>query len=207
MRNCAMTPDEKHPYHHGDLRAALLAAAEAELAEKGVEGFTLRGCAKRAGVSHAAPAHHFRDADALLTALAAIGSQRLTDSMLARHAAAPDTPMDQYIASGIGYVDFALSNRALFKLMFGSDRPDFSDPQLSECASEAFGVLIGDVAALRRDDPMASPAGRLEVASSWAMVHGLASLLISGALSIIQKDFENDRDGVLRELISRVAPR
>ena len=56
---------QAHPYHHGDLRNALVAAAEAELAEHGIEGFTLRGCAKRAGVSHAAPAHHFGDAAGL----------------------------------------------------------------------------------------------------------------------------------------------
>ena len=63
-------------YHHGDLRKALLVAAEAELVEKGLEGFTLRCCAKRAGVSHAAPAHHFKDANALLTALATEGYER-----------------------------------------------------------------------------------------------------------------------------------
>ena len=61
-------------YHHGDLRAALLAAAEAELAERGVEAFSLRQVAKRAGVSHAAPAHHFGDAQGLLTALAAVSA-------------------------------------------------------------------------------------------------------------------------------------
>ena len=71
----------RHAYHHGDLRKALLDAAEAELAEKGVEGFTLRGCAKRAGVSHAAPAHHFKDANALLTALAARRRTPSRDSM------------------------------------------------------------------------------------------------------------------------------
>ena len=60
-------------YHHGDLRAALIAAAEEELAENGVDGFTLRGCARRAGVSHAAPAHHFKDVRALFTALATVG--------------------------------------------------------------------------------------------------------------------------------------
>ena len=66
-------------YHHGDLRAALIAAAEEELAENGVDGFTLRGCARRAGVSHAAPAHHFKDVRALFTALATIGLRRLAD--------------------------------------------------------------------------------------------------------------------------------
>src|SRR5262245_3431916 len=66
-------------YHHGDLRAALLKAAEAELAENGIEGFTLRGCARRAGVSHAAPAHHFKDVRAILTELAADGFEKLAE--------------------------------------------------------------------------------------------------------------------------------
>ena len=73
-----MNSDAPHklPYHHGDLAAALLAAAEAELAEKGVEAFSLRSVAKRAGVSHAAPAHHFGDATGVLTALATEGFRR-----------------------------------------------------------------------------------------------------------------------------------
>ena len=69
-----MAQDPLQPqYHHGDLRAALLRAAEAELNEAGIEAFSLRRVAKRAGVSHAAPAHHFRDVRGLLTALSAEG--------------------------------------------------------------------------------------------------------------------------------------
>src|SRR5688572_25193146 len=71
---------ERDGYHHGDLRAALISAAEEELVEKGVDGFTLRGCARRAGVSHAAPAHHFKDVRALFTALATIGLRRLAET-------------------------------------------------------------------------------------------------------------------------------
>ena len=63
-------------YHHGDLAAALLVAGEAELVDKGIESFSLRGVAKRAGVSHAAPAHHFGDANGLLNAIAARGFER-----------------------------------------------------------------------------------------------------------------------------------
>ena len=80
------------PYHHGALRAALLAAAEAELAETGIERFSLRSVAKRAGVSHAAPAHHFGDTGGLLTALAAEGFTRFLATQHAREAAAPQVP-------------------------------------------------------------------------------------------------------------------
>src|SRR4051794_796732 len=104
-------------YHHGDLRKALLIAAEADLAEKGLEGFTLRGCARRAGVSHAAPAHHFKDTGALLTALAADGYERFTAAMQKRQAA-ETTARARLIGAGLGYLDFALANPALFRLMF-----------------------------------------------------------------------------------------
>ncbi|MEO0497745.1 MAG: helix-turn-helix domain-containing protein, partial [Pseudomonadota bacterium] len=67
---------KRGPYHHGDLREALLTAAEVELTDRGIEGLSLRGVAKRAGVSHAAPAHHFGDKAGLLTALTTIGFQR-----------------------------------------------------------------------------------------------------------------------------------
>ncbi len=105
------------PYHHGDLRAALLAAGEAELTEKGVEGFSLRAVAKRAGVSHAAPAHHFGDVGGLLTALAAEGFRRFQATLDAREAGIGD-PRERAVAAGLGYMEFAMARPALFRLVF-----------------------------------------------------------------------------------------
>ncbi len=103
-------------YHHGDLRAVLLEAGEAELAERGIEGFSLRGVAKRAGVSHAAPAHHFHDANGLLTALAAEGFRRFVDKQKARQqVAARPIALSQLVAAGMGYIDFAMAHPALFR--------------------------------------------------------------------------------------------
>src|SRR5687768_5541186 len=82
---------ERRAYHHGDLQAALIAAAEDVLAEKGVSGFSLREAARRAGVSPAAPAHHFKDARGLLTAVAARGFQRLTETLIQAADAAPQS--------------------------------------------------------------------------------------------------------------------
>ena len=197
---------ERHAYHHGDLRKALLEAAEAELAEKGVEGFTLRGCAKRAGVSHAAPAHHFRDANALLTALAAVAAQRLYDSMERRHALAEKTPRAQFIASGVGYVEFALANPALFRLMFSSDRPDATDENLHKQASAAFMVLVDDVTALTGGNPMASDAGQLTIAAAWSLVHGIANLLIANRIGFLRPMLERDFEATIIGLIERIAP-
>jgi AcrR family transcriptional regulator len=196
----------RHAYHHGDLRKALIEAAEAELAEKGVEGFTLRGCAKRAGVSHAAPAHHFKDANALLTALAAVAAQRLCESMQDRHARVEKTPRAQLIASGVGYVEFALANPALFRLLFGSDRPNASDESLHKQSSVAFMVLVNDVSALTGNDPMASDTGRLTIAAAWSLVHGIANLLIHGRIDFLRPMLQRDFEATMIGLIGRIVP-
>ncbi|MCV0393830.1 MAG: TetR/AcrR family transcriptional regulator [Rhizobiaceae bacterium] len=193
-------------YHHGDLRKALLAAAEAELAEKGVEGFTLRGVAKRAGVSHAAPAHHFKDTRALLTALAAEGFARLGALSAERVGNAGTDPKDRLIASGLGYIEFASANPALFKLMFGSDRPVAADEALHEKASGAFTILIEAVGDLTGAPPFDSEAGIRHVAAAWAIVHGLAHLLIADKMSFLEPMLERDREAVLAGILERITP-
>lgn len=172
-------------YHHGDLRAALLLAAEAELAERGVEGFTLRGCARRAGVSHAAPAHHFGDGGGLLTALAAEGFARFTAALEARLAARGAQGRTALEAAGLGYLDFARANEGLFRLMFASSRPEFADARLHREAEAAFALLVRTVEEERGAPPFADPAGPADVAATWAIAHGLADLLLSGRLRFL----------------------
>jgi AcrR family transcriptional regulator len=196
----------KTPYHHGDLRQALLVAAEAELVEKGVEGFKLRGVAKRAGVSHAAPAHHFKDTAAMLTALAAVTAERLLATIRARQAGAEPTPRARFLAAGSGYVAFALENPALFKLMFGSERPDSDDPDLVQHADAAFENLVECISGVRGSDPRWSDAGRLDIAATWSMVHGVAHLLIAGRMRFLRPMLEADMDGTLAALIGRALP-
>ena len=196
----------QQPYHHGDLHNALMAAAEAELIDKGVEGFTLRGCAKRAGVSHAAPAHHFGDAPGLLTALAADGFRRFVAALQRRRAAAPNDPKAQLAASGLAYVDFATANPALFRLMFSSQRPDFSDAALQEAASAAFDDLVLCVAAIRGRDPRADKAAMVDVLAAWATVHGLADLVMSERAAAFQRMPADERDRALEDIIRRAVP-
>jgi AcrR family transcriptional regulator len=198
----------KDGYHHGDLREALLAAAEEELDEKGVEGFTLRGCAKRAGVSHAAPAHHFKDADGLLTALAAVGFARFTAAMTARQSAAPAEPRERLIALGLGYIDFAISEPALFRLMFASGRPDFDDPELQQIAMNSLGQLMQGVGAVRGSADPGDKAAMLDVAAAWSMVHGIADLALSGRMKFMDEPgLAADPDATYRNLIERILPR
>jgi AcrR family transcriptional regulator len=190
---------DARPYHHGDLRAALLAAAEAELAERGIEAFSLRQVARRAGVSHAAPAHHFGDAGGLLTALAAEGYQQFLAAQARREATAAPDARAQLVAAGLGYVDFALTRPALFRLMFGSSRPDFDDPGLNQAASAAYTHLA---------DQVHRAGGRsvTEEAAVWALAHGLADLLAAGRLKTIAAFEQPARDAAIAAIITRALP-
>jgi AcrR family transcriptional regulator len=170
-------------YHHGDLAVALVDAAEAVLTERGVEGFTLRECARRAGVSHAAPAHHFKDAKGLLTEVAAVGFERLTHAEQEGRDAEND-PKNRLLGTGIGYVRFALSHPAQFQLMFQKGLIDQSSQRFLAASSAAFRVFIENYSAVygvtfapempKDSDP--------SVLREWALVHGFATLAVQGQL-------------------------
>jgi AcrR family transcriptional regulator len=193
-------PAEKPRYHHGDLHQALLAAAEAELAETGLEAFSLRQVARRAGVSHAAPAHHFGDVGGLLTALAAEGFRQFIAAMQGQQAAAPPDPRAQIVAAGQGYIAFAAERPALFRLIFSSGRPDFAAPDLATASSQAFQHLSRLVGAVTgAEDPV-------DIAAVWAMAHGLADLMAAGRLRLIQQLAPADRDRAFATILARSIP-
>jgi AcrR family transcriptional regulator len=168
-------------YHHGDLRSALIAAGRELLAENGPRGFTLRECARRAGVSHAAPAHHFPTAGDLLAEIAATGFDDLTTSMRRFAAEVPlGDEAGHLVALGRGYVAFALTNRAVFQLMFRCDAFSFQNERFATAAGTAFGCLGEAVNALL---PNATPSERgLLLDRSWSVVHGFATLVIEGQI-------------------------
>ena len=207
-----MMKNETRSYHHGDLAAALVEAAEEELIEKGIEGFSLRGVAKRAGVSHAAPAHHFKDVQGLLTALAARGFERFVQRQGDfRRRAEKDSP-SQLIASGVGYVVFAMENPALFRLMFGSNRTNFEDEHLELAASRAYDDLVSHVARAhgleqsRGDGRKTAEDSALmqAVAATWAVAHGLADLLVAGRMKSIAELTDKKRQSVIADILRRV---
>ena len=203
-----MAPDSisaEKSYHHGDLRRALLDAAEAELAEKGPDGFSLRSVARRAGVSHAAPAYHFADIDALLKGLAQVGFDRLTRSMRDEQALAGRDPVGQFIASGIGYVNFALANPALFHLMFGARMAGDVPADTVRAGDAAFSVLLNAVSRLHGPEALKSEAGWIEVTASWSMVHGFAHLVIGGKMRWLSDLPQDRRRDVLAECLKRIA--
>ncbi|NUT48881.1 MAG: TetR/AcrR family transcriptional regulator [Saccharothrix sp.] len=161
--------DRRRPYHHGDLRRALLDAAVDVIAEHGPAGVGLRDLARRVGVSHAGPVHHFKDKAGLLTALAAEGFALLADELEAVGAAGGD-----FVEVGTAYVRFAVEHRAHFEVMFRPDLYREDDADLTRARDRAGAVLEGGVA--DRSDP--------EVASvaAWSIVHGFATLWNAGAL-------------------------
>jgi AcrR family transcriptional regulator len=161
-------------YHHGDLRDALVRAARTILERQGLAALSLRGAARAAGVSPAAPYHHFPDKQALLDAVAAQGFDALTSAMEKRMAKQTD-PAARLDASGIGYVTFALENPALFRLMFGSGGQELSaSARLRDARDRAYGVLQAAVAATSADGAV-DPFVCLRL---WALVHGIATLIL-----------------------------
>jgi AcrR family transcriptional regulator len=168
-------------YHHGSLREALMRAAERVLERDGVQGLTLRAAAREAGVSHAAPKHHFGDLAGLLSELAIVGFGRLSDFMSAG-LSADMAARDRLDAIGRGYVAFAKAHPALFLMMFRSERLDMARPKLRAAARAGLEVLasaLGPTGSPPSEDELTlAQAGR--VARAWSIVHGFSMLLIDG---------------------------
>lgn len=169
-----MTKDTKH--HHGDLRRALIEAGIAILETDGLAGLSLRKCAARAGVSHAAPAHHFDGLHGLRSAIAAQGFARFEARMRAHADAAPDTPHDQLKAIMRGYIAFAQAEPALFDLIFSFRS---SPPAAREMNQQVEGsyLLLREKCA-----PFQTPDADIKVLETqiWSLVHGYAQLRLTG---------------------------
>jgi AcrR family transcriptional regulator len=174
-RRAAPQPDR---YHHGALHAALIDATEAILREGGIEAFTLREAARRAGVSHAAPAHHFGDARGLLSACAAAGFDRLADAMQRGVDRAGDDAVDRLRAVGQAYIDFALRNRALFQLMFRRDRLNPDDAELKRAGKRTGDALREVIGALMQAKNMPADERGRRILLAWSLVHGYATLVL-----------------------------
>lgn len=180
-----MARPKAQPYHHGQLREALALSGRALLEEKGIRGFTLRECARRAGVSHAAPAYHFASIDDLLAALAVQGFHELAAAMTAEAAradgeAAEGGGASQLVAQGVGYMAFAAGNPALFQLMFSREANRLETPALA-AAAEAVRNL--HAAAVEAAIPHASGEIKQRMADfAGASVHGFISLLLDGQI-------------------------
>jgi AcrR family transcriptional regulator len=177
----------ERPYHHGDLRRAVVKAALEILRETQSLEFSLRELARRAGVSHNAPYKHFADKRELLAAVSAAGFEMLAKRMTSEIAGL-SRPREQLFAMLRAYIDHGVENPALYSLMFGSylSGPGRSRPaiELAE-AEKAKSLLAGVIIAggLGRTIPDA-PRNERKIAGAilacWSLVHGLTLLLADG---------------------------
>jgi AcrR family transcriptional regulator len=160
-------------YHHGDLRAVILTEAAGLVAERGADGLSLRELARSAGVSHAAPAHHFTDRRGLFTALAAQGFGLLAEALT-------DARGD-FSAAALAYVRFAIGHPGHYQVMFNKSLLDGADPELAAAEAAAGAELARGVATLRDPNAVADPAGaRL---AAWSLVHGFSMLWLNDAVN------------------------
>ena len=202
---------EDTPYHHGALRDALLEAAERVLERDGLSGLTLRAVARDAGVSHAAPTHHFRDLTGLVSELAAIGFRQFNAAMAAAGAAGT-SPMEKAMARAKAYVAYAQAHPGMYGLMFRTERLDMTRPSLHEAASASFAGLAGAIGASRHEQ-IQEQALSLEqaaaIARAWSLVHGFTMLLLDGRLTDILRrlpkgtDAETLLDAMLKSTVVR----
>lgn len=170
-------------YHHGALRTALMDATVALIEERGVDGFSLREVARRAGVSPTAPAYHFRDTRGLLTTVATEDFLALGDVLASAQNVAGTDRRAQLLAQAHAYLDFALASRGRYMLMWRKGLLDMTDAEHVAAGRRAFGMLDrtvrGAAAQLTRpDDPALAPS-----LAVWSMMHGFALLALDGALA------------------------
>jgi AcrR family transcriptional regulator len=179
----------KRPYHHGNLKPALISAAVELIAEVGPAAFTLREVARRAGVSHNAPYRHFRDKNELLAAVATQGFERLATALdesktrkVGARRACPPTTLERLRASGIAYIQFALRSPEHLQVMFDWPFDTTHYPELKAAGARAFGILRGLVQDAQQRGDLPEGDSLLQARIAWALVHGVAKLAIGSSL-------------------------
>jgi AcrR family transcriptional regulator len=170
------------PYHHGDLRRALLREAARAIRSEGPDGVTLRDVGRRLGVSRTALYRHFADKGALLASVAREGFQTFSRELQAAWTEAGGG-MEGFEAMGAAYVRFAIANQAHYRIMFGRFKDlCSSDAALAADASASFQVLVDALVSLQRDGMIRAGDPEELGRYIWATVHGVAMLAIDGQL-------------------------
>lgn len=184
-------------YHHGDLRRVVLRAAVEAIGEDDPSAVSLRDLARRAGVSHAAPAYHFGDKAGVLTAVAAEGFE-----LLATQLTATAERTGSFLEVGVAYIRFAVQHRAHFEVMFRPELHHAGDPELRAARERAAGALSSALADLPDARPGADPA--VTRVAAWSLVHGFATLWLEGNLRPeMADDPETAGRAVARVLLDR----
>ena len=162
-------------YHHKNLPSTIIGAALEVIAESGPSALSLRDLARRAGVSHAAPAHHFGDKAGLLTAVAVQGFTLLAEALADAQRRTGD-----FLEVGVAYVDFAVGHPAHFAVMFQPELYRADDPKLTAAKERAGESLYQGAAPFAAPGP--GPQPREAALAAWSLVHGFATLWLSGNL-------------------------
>ena len=180
-------PVRKKPdaHHHGDLRRALVQAGIELIETDGAAALSIRKVAARAGVSHAAPAHHFPSLTHLRTAIAAFGFRKFADAM--RREMSRDSepsPRSQLLAASHGYLDFALHNPGLYDLMFGGSAKVPDDDEFLSSGQAAYGVLR-QVCAPFEPGPAGEQGNEMLI---WSLLHGFSGLVTNNRTGHLNRE-------------------
>ncbi len=171
-------------YHHGDLENALIRAGVEILSKEGIEGLSLRKVAKRVGVSYAAPYAHFKDRQALIAAISTEGFKQLYNALDAAISAYPTNPKQQLKKGACAYIQFAMDNTDIFKIMFSGVLEKERDyPSFVEISHKTFARVVDVVRACQEADILPSAPAELMAVSVWGQVHGIISLVLEGQVS------------------------
>jgi|SRR6185312_15006647 len=166
---------EARPYHHGDLRRALIDAASRLLEAEGPSALSLRAVAREAGVSPAAPYHHFKDKTELLEAVAHEG-WTLLDQALAKAKAEAPSPREAMNNLGVAYVCFARENPALYRVMYDTARDKEALPEEMQQGEDSAYCKVRDTLIEAGADPGDTHEIELVTAAAWCSAHGLAEM-------------------------------
>lgn len=189
-------PAPKSPHHHGNLKSALIDAGVALLEEGGLDGLTLRKCAARAGVSHAAPAHHFDGLTGLKSAIAQDAFGRFSRHMLEAADAEGPAPIDRLRGICRGYLQFGLTHRALLEIIFGVDPEQVTNEGIDPGDSNAYMILRDTCAPF----VPAGTAPEIIEFQVWSLIHGYTLLFVSGRLGNVRP--QRIEDGPFEQVLA-----
>ncbi len=195
-------------YHHGDLRAALLEAALDIITDSGPQQLTIREVARRAGVSHTAPYRHFADKDQLIVAVVEQGFSLLQDTMEKQKASVPPDPINQFAASGMAYVDFALTHPAYYRVMYSGDLLTSSE-SLQHTSTETFAAMIKDIETCQELNIVKKGDAALQALGILSTIHGFVCMVNDNRVStLITDNYDNAvlRDTVITQIFEGLAP-
>ena len=174
----------KETYHHGDLRQNILEEALSWIEKESIFSLSLRGIARRIGVSHNAPYRHFPDKESLLVAIAKTGFERLHQALEYASQNSPNDDQKRVENIGIAYIEYALKNQAYYRVMFGDLKlEDRKYPTLEETSQKAFNVLFYAIKAGKKNQVFIAEDSLKLAHICWSLVHGVSMLVIDGQLT------------------------